>query len=274
MQISHEKETVERIISIAMLAGKKILEIYNSPKKINVKFKNNNSPVTEADLLSQQIICEALNRFNINIPILSEESATIEFSKRKKWNQYWLIDPLDGTKEFINHLGQFTVNIALIENHLPVLGVVYSPTENICYYASDSIGAYKQDGNGKRISILTSKTAKNEMVVAISNHEKNPVLDQFLQSIGPHTVIRTGSSIKICLVAEGVADLYPRLFPTSEWDTGAAHCILLKAEGDLYINRKIPLRYNQKSSLLNPNFLAISRHNIRWLNGFFDYIQE
>lgn len=258
---------LDRVISIATQAGKETLKIYKDKKQREIIIKKDQSPLTEADMISHHIICEELSRLPLNIPILSEESATIEYSERKSWHTYWLIDPLDGTKEFVNHMGQFSINIALIENHLPILGVVYAPVEDVCYYAANKVGSYKKTKNEGEITIPSFKHTENEAIVVISNYEQSSELNLLLKAIGPHSLIRMGSSLKICLVAEGKADIYPRLFPTSEWDTAAAHCILLEAAGDIYsLNDKTSLRYNTKSSLLNPSFIAINNSNKQWLN--------
>lgn len=262
------RETIlNNLITIATTTGKEVLNIYNSRKELNIFRKEDKSPQIEADLVSHHTICDELKRLNLAFPILSEESAKIEASERLSWDRYWLIDPLDGTKEFINRTGQFTINIALVENHKPVLGVVYVPVEDICYYAGEKIGAFKREKKQKEIAISVGEPSANNIVVVVSHDEKNPLLNTLLQGIGPHTLIQIGSSMKICYVAEGKADLYARLFPTSEWDTAAAHCILSAAGGDLYdVTNKTSLEYNTKPSLRNPPFLAMSKANKAWLN--------
>lgn len=265
MVLKREK-IVDAIISIAITAGKEILKVYESNERSVITKKGGHSPQTEVDLLAHTIISNELKRLDPLFPIFSEESDKINVSERMSWDTYWLIDPLDGTKEFINRTGQFTVNIALVEKHLPILGVVYAPVENTCYFAYHKGGAYKDNGI-KEISITSKKNTTNHFVVAVSNDEKNPLLNSLLSRMGSCTLVRTGSSIKICLVADGTVDLYPRLFPTSEWDTAAAHCVLLEADGDLYLGNEGVLRYN-KPSLLNPSFFAISQKNKSWLELF------
>lgn len=269
MIIMRQYETLlENMVNLAILAGTEILKIYQRDQNdIKVTSKKDQSPITEADISSHKIITQGLQALTPQVPILSEESIIADFSQRKTWHIYWLIDPLDGTKEFINHNDEFTVNIALIENHRPVLGVVFVPAKDICYYAGINLGAYKITNNIK-VAIHT-REKENTIVVAVSHDEKSGQLHKFLQSIGPYTLIRMGSSIKICLIAEGQADLYVRLFPTSEWDTAAAQCILSEAGGNIYdVDQHIPLQYNTKDSLLNPHFLALSESNKYWLDLF------
>ena len=258
---------LEPVICIAKAAGDAIMQIYST--NFDIAKKEDNSPLTEADLASHSLISLALNKLTPNIPILSEESAEIDFQTRQQWKQYWLIDPLDGTREFIKRNGEFTVNIALINQHLPVLGVVYAPASEIIYFATKSYGAYKQVKFSEVCKIVAKKSNLKNIVIAGSRSHINKKMEDFLINIGNRSgkspeLINLGSSLKTCLVAEGVVDLYPRLGPTSEWDTAAAHCILLEAGGDVVDISGSRLLYNNKKSLLNPDFFAQGKGGINW----------
>ena len=248
---------IDEIISIANNAGKAILEIYsNSEESINISYKNDNSPLTAADKASNDIICKELERISQNIPILSEEGKHTDFEKRKKWNQFWLIDPLDGTKEFINRNGEFTVNIALIDKGKPILGVVHAPVNNITWY-TDGKKSYKiESGVSNIISVKTPSLNDKIKVVSSRSHANNPKLENYLNNFKKVELVKMGSSIKICLVADGSAHLYPRFGPTMEWDTAAAHAVVKFAGGNiLNMENNKELNYN-KSNLLNPEFLV------------------
>lgn len=254
------------VITLAQQAGEKILAIYQRNEKTAIKIKTDNSPVTAADLIAHEIINKGLKQLTPELPILSEESAAIPFNERKQWQRYWLIDPLDGTKEFIEHLDDFTVNIALIENHQPILGVVYAPALVTCYFASKGTGAFKQIEQQTPQAIHTvAYKSTNTRVVASRRHGRTE-LEDFLQQLGDYTVISRGSAIKCALVAEGSADVYPRLSPTSEWDIAAAQCIVEEAGGAVIDTTGKTLRYNTKESLLNPSFLAVGDFTHNWIN--------
>ena len=251
---------LESIIDISKNAGDSILNIYNDKNKYNnIEIKKDNSPLTLADKASNEIICKSLKKINPKIPILSEEGSEVDYQERKKWNQFWLVDPLDGTKEFIKRNGEFTVNIALIKNSKPILGVVYAPVLNTTWYGSKDIGSFKIVGNStsERINVInTIDKNKNVKIVSSRSHANNPKLSEYTSQFDNFKLIKMGSSIKICLVAEGSAHYYPRFGPTMEWDTAAAHAIVKYAGGNIFnINSEIELKYN-KSSLLNPGFLV------------------
>jgi 3'(2'), 5'-bisphosphate nucleotidase len=195
---------------------------------------------------------------------LSEESAAIPFATRCKWQSYWLVDPLDGTREFIKRNGEFTVNIALIENHEPTIGVVYAPALNLLFYAARGEGAFRQLGKKTPQAIKARAYDPTQVAVAGSRSHADDTLERFLSRMGPHMLISMGSSLKICLVAEGRADLYPRLGLTSEWDTAAAQCILEEAGGKLIDMNENPFNYNKKESLLNPHFFAVGAGEHDW----------
>ncbi len=255
------QQHIEQVIDIAKAAGDAIMQVYSTD--FNVVKKDDNSPLTQADLAAHQVIIQALSKLTPDVPILSEESDSIGYETRRKWRQYWLIDPLDGTREFVKRNGEFTVNIALIDNHMPVLGVVYAPVTGLLYYASHTQGAYKQLGVSNSKKINTRTLNLKQPIVAGSRSHSNEKMQQFmhhLQEVAGEApeLISMGSSLKICLVAEGTADVYPRLGSTSEWDTAAAHCVLLEAGGDIVDMSNQSLRYNTKDSLLNPSFFAKS----------------
>lgn len=259
----------EAISEIAVEAGKAILEIY--VQEFEVTQKEDESPLTQADLASHRIICDALARLTPDIPVLSEESSDIDYDARADWQQYWLVDPLDGTKEFIDRNGEFTVNIALIRYHSPVLGVVHVPVTGTTYTGIVGKWASKHTHGGVMEHIRIRKPCAEPPVVVGSRSHANPRLSGFLSKIGPHELVSMGSSLKFCLLAEGKADFYPRLGPTSEWDTAAAHAVVLAAGGKIITLDGKPLRYNLKKSLLNPEFLVIADTGRDWLGLFEGY---
>lgn len=253
---------IGKLVEIAKLAGKAILEIYQ--QDFTVMEKADKSPLTEADMASHNIIVEALGKLTPDIPVLSEESANIPYEVRSSWAAYWLIDPLDGTREFIKRNGEFTVNIALVENGRATLGVVHVPVTNTSYYGNIGGGAFKASGNNPPQAIQVTAERQTPLRVAGSRSHAGDSLQQFLDKAGEHEIVSMGSSLKLCLVAEGRADIYPRLGPTSEWDTAAAQAVVEAAGGkvtDLAIN---DLRYNSKDSLLNPHFLVFGDSSVDW----------
>lgn len=253
------------VITLAKQAGEEILAIYQG--QIIVDAKADLSPLTAADLAAHKIIVDGLKQLTPDVPVLSEESAETPFTERKNWQRYWLVDPLDGTKEFIEKNDEFTVNIALIENHQPVFGVVYAPALNICYFAMRGKGAFKQENSVSQPIHVKANVGKQIHVVTSRRHGLSE-LQYFLQQLGDHTMLHRGSALKFGLVAEGVADIYPRLGPTSEWDTAAAQCIVEEAGGAVVDLSGKPFRYNTKASLLNPEFLAVGDVNYHWQKYF------
>jgi 3'(2'), 5'-bisphosphate nucleotidase len=207
---------------------------------------------------------EALGRLTPDWPVLSEEGKSIPYQVRSGWERYWLIDPLDGTREFVKRNGEFTVNIALVENGRPTLGVVYAPVLQRCYWGQRGQGAWRQDGDrpAERIAV-TCPAAQPRRIVASRSHAGDS-LGGMLDRIGPHEVVSMGSSLKLCLVAEGAADFYPRLGPTSEWDTAAAQAVVEAAGGCVTDTAGANLRYNSKESLLNPHFLVFGDPEVPW----------
>lgn len=252
------------VIDIAQAAGDAIMEIYdNVDATFGISHKHDKTPVTDADFAAHRLIVERLQALEPGYPILSEESDSIPFEERAAWRTYWLIDPLDGTREFIKHNGEFSVNIALVDNHDTLLGVVYAPALGAIYEAAHGLGARRHDADGNAVPIHVRPTA-SPPVIAGSRSHASPNLRELLERIGEYEFISMGSALKTCLVAEGRADLYPRLGLTSEWDTAAAQCVLEEAGGHLTDTRGKRLRYNTKESLLNPHFLAFGDASRNW----------
>lgn len=240
------------VIKVADEASDKVLRIYKSDFKVN--FKADESPITAADTASHDIIIRGLRQIGQDIPILSEEGRDVPWEERKHWRRFWLVDPIDGTKDFTQRTGEFTVNIALIEDGEPVLGVVTAPALNEAYWGVVGESAEMRDRTGKihRIRVAEPKDAKR--VVASKNH-LNERTRAFIDALGEHELVQAGSSLKFCRIAEGRADIYPRLGPTCEWDTGAAQAVLVAAGGRVQTLSGEPLKYG-KQDVLNPNFIA------------------
>jgi len=254
---------ITELNQIARRAGDAILEVYGR-EDFGVTEKSDESPLTQADMASHHLICSALEALTPQIPILSEESAKIPFEERRQWRRYWLIDPLDGTKEFIKRNGEFTVNIALIEGHRPVMGVVYAPVLQVAWYGDQEAGAFRQEGDAPPQPIQVAPKVRRPVKVAGSRSHAGDSLKAFLEKLGEHEIVSMGSSMKLCLVAEGAADLYPRLGPTSEWDTAAAQAVVEAAGGKVTDLDLEPLAYNRKDSLLNPHFLVFGDTSVDW----------
>ncbi len=258
-------QLIDPVVALATEAGQAILEVYASD--FDVQAKDDQSPLTQADMASQHIIVQGLNSLTPDLPILSEESGLPDFEERRKWNPYWLVDPLDGTREFVSRNGEFTVNIALIEDHQPVLGVVHVPVRHTTYAGCQGLGADKRvDGNAPQ-PIGVAMTSASPVRVVGSRSHRGTSLDRFLQNLGDFEMHPTGSSLKFCLVAEGEADVYPRLGPTSEWDTAAAQAVVEQAGGVVLELDGTPLSYNNKPDILNPHFLVAGPRDHDWL-GF------
>ena len=247
-------ELTESIIELAREAGHKILEIYET--EFDIQHKDDRTPLTEADMAAHRIIDDGLAKLTPDIPVLSEESKDIPFSERSAWSRYWLVDPLDGTREFIKRNGEFTVNIALIEGHDAIAGVVYAPVLRLCYYACKGDGAFKVIDDGTPEPIHVRKWHGGTVTVAGSRSHRGSTLDAYLDNLADYDIISMGSALKSCLVAEGRADIYPRLGPTSEWDTAAAQIVVEEAGGQITKTNMERMRYNTKESLLNPHFFV------------------
>ncbi|ESP91934.1 3'(2'),5'-bisphosphate nucleotidase CysQ [Pseudoalteromonas luteoviolacea] len=250
----NDTDLLEELVELARLAGDEIMQIY--AKDFAIEFKNDDSPVTEADLAANRVITAGLQRLTPEIPILSEESADISWQERQTWQRYWLVDPIDGTKEFIKKNGEFTVNIALIEQGTPTMGVVYAPALNICYLAAQSIGAFRECDEARIELKVTQKAQQGTIKVVGSRSHPSAELADYLAQFDDVEMVPKGSSLKLCLVAEGEADVYPRLGPTSEWDTGAGHAVAKIAGATVTQIDGSPLTYNQKESYLNPYFVV------------------
>jgi 3'(2'), 5'-bisphosphate nucleotidase len=247
---------INSICEIALRAGRAILEIYES--KFTVELKDDKSPLTAADKASHEIICENLRALYPDIPVFSEEGKKIPYEKRKDWKHFWLVDPLDGTKEFVKRNGEFTVNIALIEQNKPVLGVIYVPVQNILYYAVEGKGAWKQNGGKATKTIHVKKIPEAEgLIVVKSRSHPSEKLQAFLDKLHIKEELPRGSSLKLCAVAEGSADIYPRLGPIWEWDTAAGHAIINEAGGHVVNQAGVSLRYN-KEIIKHDHFIAVS----------------
>ena len=262
MQIEEHEIDVNKIINVAKAAGDKILEIYNK-ESFDHQLKIDNSPLTEADIASHNLITQQLNEITPNMPILSEESSFISWQNRKQWEYYWLIDPLDGTKEFIKKNGEFTVNIALIYQNDPIIGVVHAPVLNETWVGEQGKPAKKiTQFDTKIIKVKPHKQGEVCKVVGSRSHAGDS-LNEFLKELEKYELVSMGSSIKLCLVAEGKAHIYPRFGLTSEWDTAAAHAVVNSAGGEVVNNEtKMPLKYNTKDSLLNPYFIVQEKLDI------------
>ncbi|MCB1791894.1 MAG: 3'(2'),5'-bisphosphate nucleotidase CysQ [Gammaproteobacteria bacterium] len=256
------KQRAQQTLEIAKAAGEQILQVYENA--FSVEFKDDRSPLTAADLAAHRVIAQGLGNLDPDVPILSEEGADIPFETRRNWHRYWLVDPLDGTREFVKRNGEFTVNIALVEHGQAVLGVVHVPVTGVSYVGVLGEGAWKIVGDGDWMPIAVRGRRATPTQVAGSRSHAGDSLARFLSRLGPHEIVSMGSSLKLCLVAEGRADVYPRLGPTSEWDTAAAQAVVEAAGGRVTDTELHPLRYNTKESLLNPHFIVFGDLNENW----------
>jgi len=254
-----ENIDIQKINSIAKKAGDEIMKVYQ--QDFDVDYKADNSPLTKADIKSNEIITESLKNIYPEIPILSEENKEVPYNIRKNWEYFWLIDPLDGTKEFVKKNGEFTVNIALIHKDTPVLGVIYAPAVELLYYAQKEGGAFKQEkGKSPQKLPIYSNSNNNSLKVIVSKSHYSQETKEFVDNLKNQyekiEFINIGSSLKFCLIAEGKADIYPRLAPTMEWDTVAGQAIVEQSRGKvLKYKSQESLKYNKKN-LLNPWFVA------------------
>ena len=257
-------QLLEAVTDIASRAGGEILEVYGA-EEILATTKADASPLTLADLRAHRLIEDALQLLTPQIPVLSEEEAATPYAQRSRWQRYWLVDPLDGTKEFLSRNGQFTVNIALIEGHAPVLGVVHVPVGGTTYQGLPGQGAWRMSAGERPTAIRVSPHSAMPVRVVGSRSHRGDSLDAFLRRLGPHELLPVGSSLKFCMIAEGAADVYPRLGPTSEWDTAAAHAVVLATGGSVTTLEGEPLRYNTRAELLNPFFVVSGPSDHDWL---------
>jgi 3'(2'), 5'-bisphosphate nucleotidase len=248
-------------LELAAAAGARIREVYESD--FAVTHKDDASPLTQADLASHRLIVEELSRLAPRWPVLSEEAADIPFATRRGWQRYWLVDPLDGTREFVKRNGEFTVNIALVDGHRPVLGVVHAPVLGLSWGAARGAGAFRLEGAARK-AVATRKAAAPLVVVASRSH-RDEATDRILARLPAHQAVSRGSSLKFCLVAEGSADFYPRIGPTSEWDTAAGQCVVEQAGGAVWrLPELTPLGCNEKDSVLNPSFAVVGDPSYDW----------
>ncbi|HBV76283.1 MULTISPECIES: 3'(2'),5'-bisphosphate nucleotidase CysQ [Vibrio] len=254
------------VIGIARTAGQRVLEIYHK-KEYQAFVKEDDTPVTTADYAAHKIIMQSLADLTPNIPILSEEDADISLKKRSKWDRYWLVDPLDGTQEFIARSGDFATVIALIENNHPVMGVVYAPVSGVTYFAYQGKGSWKIPEMDDSIRIHTHKheTPEQSIAIAISRRQNiNRITDNLSPARNYELVPLGSAALKACLVAEGAVDCYIRLGPTGEWDTAATQCIVEEAGGRILSTKLEPLSYNERDTLENPNFIVLGDESIGW----------
>jgi 3'(2'), 5'-bisphosphate nucleotidase len=253
--LSPDSELLTALTGIARAAGREILDVYGTD--FDTRTKSDDSPLTEADLRAHRLICDRLAQLSPLLPVLSEESADIPYAERQTWPRYWLVDPLDGTKEFISRNGEFTVNIALIDGHRPVAGVVHIPVSDTTYSGIPGLGAWRESHDRARTAISVRRVRRPPLRVLGSRSHSNPKLETALNALGAYELRAAGSSIKLCLVADGSADLYPRLGPTSEWDIAAGQAVVEGAGGQVVrISDGISLAYNAKAEYLNTDFMA------------------
>jgi 3'(2'), 5'-bisphosphate nucleotidase len=245
-------------------AARRVMAIYQT--EFEVHHKQDDSPVTSADLAANDIISEGLAALEPGIPILSEEGEIPPFEERARWQSYWLVDPLDGTRGFAARTGEFTINVALVSDGEPILGVVAVPISATCCAAVRGGGARFEHADGAREGIRTRRLPAHQVVVLRSRTRRHAEVDRLMAKLGGVRVIRAGSSLKACLVARGLADLYPAFGPTSEWDTAASQCLLEEAGGGLTDRALKPLRYNTSASVENPSFVAFGDRQAGWQN--------
>ncbi|PPU76959.1 MULTISPECIES: 3'(2'),5'-bisphosphate nucleotidase CysQ [Xanthomonas] len=255
-------ELRETVIAIAREAGEAIMQVY--AQDFAVEIKDDASPLTQADLAANRVIVEGLRRITPDVPVLSEESAHVAWADRQYWTSYWLVDPLDGTREFVKRNGEFSVNIALIHMGAPVLGVVQAPVDGRVWYAARGENAYRRDGDRDEM-LQTCTPAATPLRVAASRSHRDARTAAALERMGEIEVVAQGSSLKFCRLAEGDLDVYPRFGPTSEWDTAAGQCVLHAAGGVLLAGDSgKPFRYNRRDTLLNGDFIALGDPNLPW----------
>jgi len=262
----------ETLLNIALdcakKAGVEVMKYYRD-QSFTANFKEDESPVTSADIAANDILMDQLQTLTPDIPIISEEVGTVSLAQRENWERYWLLDPIDGTGEFIIGSGDFAVNIALIENGWPSIGVIHAPDHHLTYYAQNNLGAFKecnlQSNNSTHQIYVADYQESRRIKVAISKRQRIELMGQYLSENFDYDHVALGScSLKNCLIAEGGADCYLRIGVTGEWDTGASQCILEQAGGTIIDSEFNPLTYNKRESLLNPDFLSLGNQNIPW----------
>ena len=266
--ISSDEQLLKIALESAKKAGEEVMKYYIN-QSFTANTKADNSPVTSADIAANTILMDQLQTLTPDIPIISEEIGTVALAQRKNWQRYWLLDPIDGTGEFIIGSGDFAVNIALIENGWPSIGVIHAPDHHLTYYAQNNLGAFKDCHQGASSSSRQIHVAdyddNRSIKVAISRRQRIELMGQYLNTDFNFEHVALGScSLKNCLIAEGGADCYLRIGVTGEWDTGASQCILEQAGGTIIDSEFKPLTYNKRESLLNPDFLSLGNQSIPW----------
>lgn len=254
-------ELCEAVIGLAREAAEAILAVYENA--FSVQHKSDASPLTAADLAAHNLIVAGLERLTPDWPVLSEEAADIPWDTRRQWTRYWLVDPLDGTREFVKRNGEFTVNIALIDQGVSVFGVVLAPVGGALWHARRGQPAYRRDG-ATEVVLRTRAPAAAPLRVAASRSHRDGRTEALLGRLGDIEIVGLGSSLKFCRIAEGALDVYPRFGPTSEWDTAAGQCVLEAAGGMVIAPDGRPFRYNQRQTLLNGDFLALGDPRLPW----------
>jgi len=248
-------------------AGAEILQIYADESRFETEHKADDSPLTAADLAANKLLRARLQTLTPATPILSEESEQAAWSERRHWDECWVVDPLDGTKEFLKRNDEFTVNVALVRRNEPILGVVYAPALQLWYYAARGVGAWFQHGKSAPVLLKVEPAyASAPLRVVVSRSHPSAELDAYMSRLGEIETVPMGSSLKLCKIADGSADLYPRLGPTCEWDTAAGHAVVAEAGGQvLNASTGQPLRYNTGEGLLNPSFIVCAESRPEWL---------
>lgn len=259
---------LEKLLAIAIDSSKKAgIEVSKYYKQGNytAEIKSDDSPVTSADLAANDVLMSELARLTPNIPVISEEVGALPLAQRKNWQRYWLLDPIDGTGEFIIGSGDFAVNVALIENGWPAIGVIHAPDHQLTYYGQKDLGSFKENTVSSKQIFVSEYNEERAIKVAISRRQELSLMGQYLSDEYRFDNIALGScSLKNCLIAEGGADCYLRIGPTGEWDTGASQCILEQAGGTILDSEFNPLSYNRRESLMNPDFIALGNQYIPW----------
>lgn len=264
---------LEPLKILVKAAGAGILDLYYKSSQLTVRSKPDASPLTEADILAHEIVSAGLKELTPQVPILSEEDSNIPYAVRQQWQRYWLVDPLDGTREFIRHSDEFAISIALIEDQQPIFGVIYNPVTDEIFFAIKGQGAFKQEPQQPPRQIHVRAFFPEKIGVTLGNYYKLVKIKSILAHFVSYEIIHLGSALKFCLIAEGRADLYPRFGITYEWDTAAGQIIVEEAGGAVVDTDFKPLRYNSKESLLNPHFFAMgdAEKLIEQLNGVLDF---
>jgi len=259
---------LEKLLTIAIESSKKagaeVMRHYKSGDYTS-EMKEDNSPVTSADIAANDVLMEQLQSLTPDIPVISEEVGAVALAQRKSWARYWLLDPIDGTGEFILGSGDFAVNVALIENGWPTIGVIHAPDKDVTYFGQKGLGAFKETNQGREQIRVQAYDDQRKIKVAVSRRQKLSLMGQYLSDDFDFDYVSLGScSLKNCLIAEGLADCYLRIGPTGEWDTGASQCILEQAGGQILDSEFNPLSYNLRESLLNPDFISLGNSDIPW----------